>query len=270
MDQQQTQADGSPTGAAAGVGGETTQPAASAGVPSAPQNAGANNGAQENKPTKQPRTITEDEFKAWRSKLDKERVNIERAQQATEARARQAEHTAQTLQQRMQEIAMQNADPEQRMALLQAELQSERQGKAELQRQAQAVAQAQRAREFYTGQAWELVREAGMTGDEPELAEVLTEGANAQMLAKLSRTLLQAMRNRIGQAKTDTEIAAQRAKVEALADAGIGRSTAATGHAPPDAERMRKLKEFENFDKSQPRNRRGFLAAEAKRKELGL
>jgi len=173
-----------------------------------------------------------EDFRKWQRERDREREQLRRELAARDERMRELER-------QLEDLSLQDADPEQRVAYLQGKLAKER---AERERAEQLRIQQERLSE----EAYALLDDLGIDPRDPLLQ--WPEEISPQGLAKLAANAAKLAAQRARESQEETKMAARQkareAEREALKKAGAAQASTATGSTRQslDAEYKRRLK----------------------------
>lgn len=201
-------------------------------------------------PTAQRKLDDDPDFIEWRSKVDKQRADIER-------RAQQLEQTARQAQSALEQQQLAAMDDEQRANYWQQKvIQQEQQQLAEFQRQ-QAI-------QHWNGQARDLFTNAGIDPRDPEVRKFFADQFAAEPSAdahtKLAARLVQYQAKQLEQARAEAAAERKRGATDALNEAGVTITSAGSG-AGATSDKTADIKTLrEDIRKAKQKNRHGGLS----------
>jgi len=199
------------------------------------------------------------EFRSWQAEADRRQEQLRRE---VEAREKQL----QELKQRVDELSLSSLPPDERESFYKTRL-------AELQAQQEREREQQRQREMYATRARKLLDSLGVPYDHPELVwgEAPSPESYAQLAESAALVAAQMKREGAKDVTEKAEKAARKARVEALNEAGVTKTTSAA----PTASNDTLLKQYKE-ELARVKRQRGHVSAgqyasiRAKYRKLGL
>jgi hypothetical protein len=217
--------EGTGAGAPAGAGAVPVQPTTGQGQAIAGgQGAPAAAEAQPPAPVERVDLTQFEDFRRWQSERDRREAQLRQELQARDQQMTEMQRT-------LNEMRLRDADPEEVAAYYQSELE-----RVQAESQSQAAAMQERAEIVRQGQ--ELLTDLGLSPDTPGLewsSEPSWDGL-ARLATSAARVLRLQGQAVGGLAAADAQAAAHQARVEALREAGVTRTTTASGAATPAAD----------------------------------
>lgn len=198
------------------------------------------NGSKPSTSTSQiPGSLTEDDFRKRESQIAQQYASRTAQIQAEFARFKQ------------QAEAQQNALERQRVEQMSDDQQANYwRGKWEQEQQAKAQADAaQQAYQYFNTAAANMLAEAGIAYNDPDIAPFLSGGASLEGITQLATGIAKVSAARLAQAKAEAEKAFKRGGIDALNEAGVTSTTSNTGSGGAVTAQDAKTKAYEELRK---------------------